>query len=61
MERFAGINFYSFYGFQKYHESFPMNISASIFYLVILNNNTLAKVTLKYFYENFNGIKTANV
>ena len=29
-ERFAGLNFHGFRGFQEYHESFSVNISASL-------------------------------
>ena len=29
-EKFAGLNFHGFRGFQEYHESFPVNVNASL-------------------------------
>ena len=45
-----------FHGFPEYRESFPVDISASLYIYLVL----MAKATRKYFRENFDGAETAN-
>ena len=63
-ERFAGLNFCIFHGFQEYCKSFFREYKClSLIVLNIMTTHPLlmAKATQKYFRKNFDGAETANI